>query len=1440
MTVYYEYFYRKNGIRTASHLMTPPLSSVDVLELPKQSILHYTTSSPIESGPAVDEFLFRNIKRPIMIEHVVENGDVKGSPRHLAISPDVLVRNYHIKYRRYRNMRSLEAASRDPNTLIVINYGIIPKLYKYMRSFYSEYYKWWNINVAVWKKINELCESSDRQQFLVCNLPVVLPSIPDLYLGSSIVSQRTVKIFNSPESLMLLELWKWLGENRKDSIISHIPEKKLDKVNIIFQESGRWFVLNLGRINAWRIATTEELEAIPDLNTKGIQPQQIQRRFLRLMMSLFQVKTVSNVMPSSTETKDVKTADNTPVVVKQDPVVPELNNETGAVGVSTQIQELPDEAQTSTVVDNEGSSIHHNDEIEQQLSADLAELENISNNYIEANFDQEQNSEPEQEIVIKEAATLEDGVMNVCDRLADNGLLSAAEYRRYGELAKKYRTIIAPNGKETLDKFIKINPKSLLVDSSHEIQDIKTVTDKSMLRSSLHDFDRRYIKEVMAKDVAGMVMNIQNAGIAVVDYEVEHNDEILGSFDMHTVRITPVEGTSSTFRFKLPVLEEDGSFKANGIKYRMRKQRGDLPIRKISPDRVALTSYYGKIFAGRSIKKVNDYGQWLRNSIMAKGLAHEDEVITELQPSPVFDNTFKAPRLYSAIAMGFRGFAVKFNDNSYALSFDHTKRELLYGKDAISAYEKDGAIIVGTNTTIRGKGLGSLGTIIYLVMDRNNVLYTGLNGNLTDFVTIEEFLELEIEKAPIDFAELKIMGRDIPIGIIFGYEMGLSKLMKSLNVVPRRVNAGTRVNLENHEYAIVFSDETLVFSKDDKKASMILAGFNEYHKTLRGYSVYDFDKRGIYLNVLESGGASTRYLRELDLLYRMFIDPITHELLVEMKEPVDFHGLLVRCCELLMDDSHPDELDPASMRIKGYERMAGAVYSEMIKSIRSHNGRPGKSKHPIDLNPYSVWKNISQDPSIAIVSDINPIENLKEVEAVTYSGVGGRNSRSMTKHTRAYHQNDMGTISEATVDSSDVGINTFTSADPQLTSLRGMSKRFVIGKNGPTSLLSTSALTAPCSDMDDPKRVNFVSIQNSHSVSCSGYRQASVRTGYEQVIAHRTSDMYAVTAKKPGKVVSVSDIGMVVEYDDGEIKGYELGRRFGNAAGLVIPHSLVTEMKVGQVFKEGDIVCFNKDFFEKDLLNANNVVMKSGIIVKTALLESTATLEDSSSISAKTASMLSTKVTKVKDIVIKFDQSVHKLIKSGTNVKADDILCIIEDAVTANSGVFDEESLDTLRILGAQTPQAKAKGLIERIEFFYHGDKEDMSESLRTIANDFDRELGKRNRAIGKKAFTGSVDEGFRVDGDPLTLDTAVIRVYITVDANAGIGDKGVFANQMKTVFGEVLSGKVSTESGQEIDAIFGMGSIYARIVNSPALIGTTNVLLDVIGKAAVKLYREK
>ena len=1441
----YSLFFRQFGIRRVSQLMGPPLPVLDRLNLPKNSLFHYAGEGLLDDGPKSDEFIFRNITRPILVANITHIGDNKGTPRRLGIPVDPLIRSYHIKNRRYRKLAGLDTIPKDPMSMVVVNYSFIPRLYRYMRSIYSEYFRWNNQQAAIWKAANEVADNSERNQFIVFKLPKRLPSISELRLATKQMNQRAIKTFSDPDSLMILEIWKWLGDSRSSSLLNFVKRENYSKINLIFMESGRFFVLNLGILDSWRASTKEELITLENPNTKGFPFDQLQKRFLRLLVSLFDVRTNTQIEENLGDDEPSKTEEETEESTNKDTLTLDENNERQkAIDL--------DYEPASDIEENFGEDIDIDKELaELERIAQLSNTDiNVTNSEDESEDDDDTYSQPdpEQELVTELSDTissdsklLEDALQKYCDRMAENGLLSANEYRRYSELGKTYKTIIAPDGTTTLDKFIAIDKEELKVPEDINVPDKATVYDKTMLKSSLLVFDEYYIKNIMQKDIAAMVMNIQKAGIAVTDYRVNTVETILGSYNEYTIRINPVDGSPSTIRFKLPVVDDNGVFTANGSKYYLRKQKNLLPLFKVSPSRVALTSYYGKTFVDRSKKKVNDYGQWIRDQVSAINLSNDDHSVEELYHSIEFDNTFMCPRIYSILSMEFKSFKLRpkaypriVGQTTYEINLNHKKRLELYGADAIKDFEIDGSIIIGQNDT------GGL-----LVVDKNDAFYhvqtsshdKSQVGNLIAMGTIETLLELDESKAPVEYAELKVLGRTIPIGVILGYELGLEKLIKLLKVEPRRVPVGTRVNLIPQEYALVFNDETLVFSKDDAFSSMILAGFNEYHRTLREYNVHEFSQKAVYLNLIESVGMSHRYLREIDNLYQLFVDPITRDLLIEMKEPTSFRGLLLRSCELLQYDQHPDELDGRYMRVRGYERFAGAVYTEITKSIRAHSGRANKSNQQIDLNPYQVWMAVTTDTAKVQISEINPIEDLKNQEALTFAGSGGRTSRTMTKHTRGYHPNDRGIVSEATVDSSDTGYNTYLSANPLFTSVRGISKPYSRNRDGLTSLVSTSALLSPSVTKDDMRRANFVSTQNKHVVDCDGYTQSLIRTGYEQIVPHRTSDLFAYTARMNGKVISVSKDGIIIEYENGERKGFQLGRRYGEAAGLTIPHTVKTDLKAGDDFKEGDVICYNPGFFEKDYLDPNQVILKYSLLATTVLMENPITLEDSSAISKELAQRLTAGVTKTRTIVLNFYQNIHRLVEVGQEVDVEDILCIIEDPVGSSTNLLDDEALDTLRTLSAQTPISKTKGVVERIEVYYHGEKEDMTESLRQLADESDKAFLKRNKASNQPLFNGSVDDSFRVDGNPLMLDTLAIKIYISHRSPVIQGDKGVFANQLKTVFGEVMEEEVRTESGKVIDAIFGKLSVDNRIVGSVDEMGTTNVLLELLAQKAVKAY---
>jgi len=304
------------------------------------------------------------------------------------------------------------------------------------------------------------------------------------------------------------------------------------------------------------------------------------------------------------------------------------------------------------------------------------------------------------------------------------------------------------------------------------------------------------------------------------------------------------------------------------------------------------------------------------------------------------------------------------------------------------------------------------------------------------------------------------------------------------------------------------------------------------------------------------------------------------------------------------------------------------------------------------------------------------------------------------------------------------------------------------------------------------KRIGFISIQQAQGVFADGYEVSPLRTGGEQVIAHRTNDLFATAAQyDDGEVVKVDKHAIHVRYGNGEDVRVELGRRFGRAAGVVYPHDVVTDLKVGDKLKRGDTIAYNRKFFAPDTFNPGGVAWKAGVMARTALIDNIDTLEDGSTISADMAVKLNTQTTEVRTVEVRFDQSIHGLVKEGEHVDLETILCTIEDPETADNPLFDETSMDTLRRMSAMTPRSKVTGTVRRVEVYYHGEFEDLSESLQGLATESDRKRKRRARALGKPAFDGQVDTSFRIRGRALDPDSLAIQIYIDHNVPAGVGD---------------------------------------------------------------------
>lgn len=345
----------------------------------------------------------------------------------------------------------------------------------------------------------------------------------------------------------------------------------------------------------------------------------------------------------------------------------------------------------------------------------------------------------------------------------------------------------------------------------------------------------------------------------------------------------------------------------------------------------------------------------------------------------------------------------------------------------------------------------------------------------------------------------------------------------------------------------------------------------------------------------------------------------------------------------------------------------------------------------------------------------------------------------------------------------------------------------------------------------------------------------SARTPYDLMIAHRVGKLYAFPARQDGKITKLTDNVLEVQYKDGTNDTCQLGKQFGVSTGKTMPHIVVCDLKANHSFKAGDILAFNKLFFKRDWMNPTQVAIMLGTPARVALKETVDTYEDGCAISQDMAKKCATIKTKVKDILVTFDDDVQDLVKVGDEVGYNSKLCVIRSGGVA-LGEKGNQNLEGLQVLGDGVPLAQVDGTIDAIEVLYCGDLNLASDSVVKIIRADNRRRKALSEELGEGHPNGEMAEPTYIANNYVNKETALIRVYISYKADLIAGDKLVLDGPLKTVPGNIYRTPVTTFKGDTVDAKFSYAGIMNRIVLSPEYVGLLNLIMNQIGRNAVTL----
>lgn len=574
----YARFYRAFGIRRPEFLLAPPLPKINKLNFPFYSVYHYFGTGVGDLGPSQNDPMIAAQPSLSVIEHVDHLSELEGNPRRLPVALTMLVRKHRALNNRFVPLRKLDVVARNQRTLITYNYSLIDTAYRYARSRLAIKFKNENKLSTIIDKINTVSKEINHQHFLMIDLPEFLPSISELRMAMRVTSPQVIQRFSEFDTFFLYQLWLWLGRDRSLSIFSKLSPQAALLTNVVFKDAGRFTIVNLGTIDSWRKLERDELDEVEDDDFKNGMKDKvtIQKSFLMMMVNMTSARNEN--IPENIEDVD-------------SPSEGEFD-----ASVSTADDEKP--ADEQSVALDEDADKNSADEIERDLTTldmigtqmpDIDDVDDVSDIVDEQEIDKEikplkagkmisRFTVPgSQTAVVKRDEDLPAHASNFIDvlnEIADSGSLGAAEYRRLSEQAKGYLQIKAPDG-GSLGNFIDVKPEDTEIKSVASVPDIGNVFDKSMLNSTLLDFTNRYVEKYLQRDIAAMVVSLQNSGILVKDYHVEEVNTVLGAYYTYSVNVKPIQGQPSVFHFRLPKVNEEGQYVVNGTKYFMRMQRGD-------------------------------------------------------------------------------------------------------------------------------------------------------------------------------------------------------------------------------------------------------------------------------------------------------------------------------------------------------------------------------------------------------------------------------------------------------------------------------------------------------------------------------------------------------------------------------------------------------------------------------------------------------------------------------------------------------------------------------------------------------------------------------------------------------------------------------------------------------------------------------------------------
>lgn len=740
-------------------------------ELPFNSILHVldNVSYPdnYQDAPRVDEneFIQRESGRKF-IYHIREldtTGPIVYPDKFIlrfAGLPTTLMKFRQQQGSNFRYLNKIEEFPTNNLYLIVINHNPLFRMRMYGRLPYFRIMQ--QILASVFNTCDKL-KYQHRHQF------ILLPWSSEVYDKSLFIRSRkaltpsTVRKPNSFHYIFMMHLVNFLWEKETTSMLEKLDDETLAQINIILKHNDKYLIFNLKKIKDFNAKNIIYYRFVNQLNLLALMGSEEAEKHQDTINQLIE----ENKSETENTTFEIKSPEDKTELdeVHQDTVINKL---VSVIKPKKEIAPVRAAAAIKTYVPQPKEVMREVKPSGEQVVRRVAIVNKIAN---VSTISTKETKDTYAEEYVKDLDT------ETNDFIDNDEDLTPAAKQHFKKLAAKYKEC----------KVDGVYISKLLLDHSDiglekEVLDDKVVgfaPDKSALESSTDTFEKSYREKTFKKHFAGVISSFQNKGVFLTDVKQEVVADPLNNYTLYTCSYEDIHSKKSTIKIKIPNIDSNDRFIADGNPMVIKKQRCALPIIKINDHEVALASNYNKTRVVRNTTKAHSFTGYVESFVNNKDKSTASIIFGNLD--------INEPISYEYCMMAKRFNEITFtNKDKFVLVFDYYHRldhvkPSQVSPEKVEKLENNYGTFFGYNTND-----------IFFIDNTNQVFAVNKKNFSEDvdfpYTSLLDLLKLslrdgiEVKKALSEFLTIKILNAELPVMIMLAYRYGLRRMLDYIGI----------------------------------------------------------------------------------------------------------------------------------------------------------------------------------------------------------------------------------------------------------------------------------------------------------------------------------------------------------------------------------------------------------------------------------------------------------------------------------------------------------------------------------------------------------------------------------------------------------------------------------------------------------------------------------